>query len=261
MSPEIVAVVVIATVALALAGIWRWRHPDWTGFRGRTLWDWISLLEVPVMVGLAGALINAGQQQIAADRAAEEALQAYVDRVTVLVLDPHEGATPETVNAIGRAHTLAILRLVEGERAGRVLAFLAEMDLLRRFSISFEGVDLSGAELKGIAFTGLDFEGASLGGADLENADFTGADFEAADLARADLKGAVLTGASFEAADLSGASLSGADFTGADLSAAIGLTERQLAKACIDETTRLPNAFAPANSRSEGCFTGVVDDD
>lgn len=261
MTTTLIAIAALLAFALSLTAIWLWRRPGWTGFAGRTLWDWISLLAVPMVVGFATVLINAAQQEIADERAAEAAMQQYIDRVTALVLDPRENAPPETINAIGRAQTAAILRLVEGERAGRVLAFLAETDLLRRFSISFEGIDLSGAELKGIAFAGQDFEEAALGGADLEGADFSGADFEGADLKRADLKGAVFAGASLEAADLSGASLSGADFRGADLSAAIGLTERQIKSACIDVTTLLPSGFAPARGRSEACITGVVDDD
>ncbi len=257
----LITLAALTTATILLALYWRWRRPAWTGFAGRTLWDWISLLAVPMVVGFATVLINAVQQDLADDRAAEAAFQQYIDRVTALVLDAPEGVAPDTVNAIGRAQTMAVLRLVEGERAGRALAFLAELDLLRRFAISFEGIDLNGAELKGIDFSGVDFEGADLTGADLEGGHFENADFEECDLEGVDLKGAILRGAGFENTRLAGAELSGADLRYADLSSAAGLTSRQLAQACYDQTTTLPAGMSPPTGQSDGCFTGVIDDD
>ncbi len=264
MTPTLITLASLAAVALTLAALWRWRRPGWLGFEGRTLWDWLSLLAVPLVVGFATVLINAGQQHLANERAAEAALQQYVDRISALVLDAAAGPEAEArVTAIGRAQTLAALRLVDRERAGRVLAFLADMDLLARFSISLEAMSLDGADLKGLSLAGIDFEDASLRGADLERAMLAGADFEAADLRGADLKGADLRGGDFEDARLKGAEFDGADLRGTVLARAAGLSARQLDRACIDATTILPPGFAPVTGQSPGCALDPdeIDDD
>jgi len=264
MTPTLVTLATLAALVLTLAALWRWRRPGWLGFEGRTLWDWLSLLAVPMVVGFATVLINAGQQHLANERAAEAALQQYVDRISALVLDVPAGPEAEArITAIGRAQTLAALRLVDRDRAGRVLAFLADMDLLARFSISLEGMRLDGADLKGLAMADVDFEDASLRGADLERAMLTGADFEAADLRGADFKGADLRGADFEDARLKGVEFDGADLRGAVLARASGLGPRQLARACTDATTALPPGFAPVTGESPGCALdpAEIDDD
>jgi uncharacterized protein YjbI with pentapeptide repeats len=112
---------------------------------------------------------------------------------------------------------------------------------------SFAGLDLTGADLRGIRLEGADFKGAMLEGVNLADADLRGVDFTGAVLARANLTGADLTGANLEGAnlgaaklcgikaggginfsravltksDLSNADLSGAKLEGADLSEAI----------------------------------------
>lgn len=75
--------------------------------------------------------------------------------------------------------------------------------------------DLAGATLTGVDLRGCDFRGALLLGADLRDVDLGGA-------------------------DLIGADLRGADLRGADLSAALYLTEPQVAGAVGDGETRLP---------------------
>jgi uncharacterized protein YjbI with pentapeptide repeats len=54
------------------------------------------------------------------------------------------------------------------------------------------------------------------------------------------LTNAILTEARFDRTRLSGANLSGANLSGANLSATIGLSQRQLARACGDQATILP---------------------
>ena len=133
----------------------------------------------------------------------------------------------------------------------------------------FRDSDFSGAELRestaragdfsGSRFIGGDISFASFSGARLAGADFTnvygaGAVFMDADLAdavfaNAELKGvrldrAVLRDAVFPGADLTAASFDGARLEGADLSGALHLTTEQLAKACADASTKLPDGVA-----------------
>jgi hypothetical protein len=65
---------------------------------GKTLWDWLSLLGVPLsLAGLGYGLqqqqqkraetLSKEQREIAADEAKEEVLQAYIDRLSSLLVD------------------------------------------------------------------------------------------------------------------------------------------------------------------------------
>ena len=69
---------------------------------------------------------------------------------------------------------------------------------------------------------------------------FGKANMRGADLQRADLQNANLQQASFFGADLQGADLTGANLQGVNLSLALNLTDEQVARACVDELTRLP---------------------
>ena len=56
-------IIACAIIALIFAGYWYW---DWTGFGGKTLWDWLTLLgvlAVPAMVSLATIWFTERQSQ------------------------------------------------------------------------------------------------------------------------------------------------------------------------------------------------------
>lgn len=244
------ALVALVTPIVLLTGIWLIWRPAWLGFSQKTMWDWISLLAVPLVVGFATFLISAAQTRIEQERALEHALQGYFQRIGELALDERLETRAKMASALGRAETVAILRMVEGERAGRVFAFLSEMDLLKAFAVEFEQLDLHGAEMKGLDLDGLDFEASDLAGADLEGSSLKGVDFEEADLRHVDFKEADLRGVDFQGAMLGGADFEKADLRGADLRFAIGLKAAQVLAACLDETTLVPVGVGTG----EGCL-------
>jgi uncharacterized protein YjbI with pentapeptide repeats len=129
------------------------------------------------------------------------------------------------------------------------------------FSLSLEGVNLRGTNLKEADLEGANLRGADLRGADLERADLRGANLEGADLEganlnRADLEGAnlnraylskaFLTNASLDKASLRGADLREANLHGANLSNAFlyraNLSEADLREANL-HGANLSNAF------------------
>ncbi|WP_245267768.1 pentapeptide repeat-containing protein [Rhizobium sp. 2MFCol3.1] len=138
----------------------------------------------------------------------------------------------------------------------------------------FTGSDLSKANFSKVeayrsGFEGVNAEGANFTGAELQRANFNGAtlksvNFEKAELGRVTFKGADVTGANFSLTNLSRADLSGATFTGPisfdraflfltrisglDLSQATGLDEAQVALACGDSKTKLPQGMATPTS-------------
>lgn len=238
---------------------WYWRKPAWMGFADKTLWDWATILAIPTGVGLASLGISAVQIALERDAAQEDAVQAYLDRIgTLAPLLDDEGPHVDRSLVIGRAQTAAVLRVVDGERAGRIVTFLHQAGLLGAFVDSLQGLDLAGARMKDLDLDGVDLEDAILRGADLERSRLREADFERADLRGTDLKHADLRGADFELARMNRAELHGADLRGADLSLALGLRARQLANACLDATTLLPHGLsAPGNP--EACLPGFAD--
>ncbi len=225
--------------------------PAWSGVRGKTAWDWIALMLVPSMVGFGTFLISAAQTRVEENRQQEVAMQQYFDRISHLLLS--EGGLSREKSAVGRAHTVAILSLVSGERAGRVLVFLDEVGVMELFVNNLENQNFDGAELKDFDLHRMDFEGSSFRDADLEDSDLSRTDFEDTNLRGADLDGVDFSRADFEGANLKDATLVGTDFRGADLSDALGLTNRALARACYDGTTKLPAGIAAVSGKSPGC--------
>lgn len=102
-------------------------------------------------------------------------------------------------------------------------------------------IDLSGVDLREQNLAGTDLSGETLRAADL-----SGSQLSAADLTNAELTGANLTEADLTGADVGGAYLTGVNLSGADLSQVQNLTQDQLNRAIVDQTTLLPpNLIAP----------------
>jgi hypothetical protein len=269
----ILAVLFLIVVIGGYTGSW---YFSWTGLadytkppgvdeRGKTLWAWLELLIIPVV--LAGGAMwfsraereaehkiaeerSKSEREIADDRLREAALQAYLDRMTDLLLEKelHTSKEEDEVRAVARARTLTTLRQLDGTRKGTLLRFLYEADLINRDNavIRFEAADLSGADLNGASLSGADLSGANLFKAFLNGANLGGANLFKAFLHRAGLNGVNLSGADLGGADLHGAKLRGANLTGANLSGT------DLSKITYNDHTKWPNNFTlPPDSIKE----------
>src|SRR2546429_6278993 len=87
----VVCVLVIAlVVVIALAYIFNVNVP---GLRGKTLWDWLQLLIIPAVLAVGGYAFtyttSRNEQKNALDSQRETLLQAYLDRMSELLLDKH----------------------------------------------------------------------------------------------------------------------------------------------------------------------------
>jgi uncharacterized protein YjbI with pentapeptide repeats len=229
------------------------RWPRWTGFRGKTVWDFLQLLIVPLMLAAIGfwftAQQDARQQQIenqraeaerelAVQRAQDEALQAYLNEMSSLLLEKDLRASEEEseVRTLARARTLTVLRRLEDpNRKTAIMEFLVEAELVQRIEgrgpvISLGGAELRGANLSDATLSGavlsdanlaeVHLSNADLSGAHIDGANLSGATLRNADLSDADLSGATLSSASLYAVSLSGTTLRYADLSDADLSEA-----------------------------------------
>jgi hypothetical protein len=170
------------------------------GVRGKTAWDWLDLLIVPMMLALfAGffttfqllyqtwqeearehAVINETarfQQFIEQSRSQEASLQNYLDLITNLLVEHHLGDNnpDDEVTALARAQTLSMLRKLDPEGKRTIVLFLTDAGLLQASPSDSTGggvISLAGADLKRV----------NLPNAELELVDFTGANLSDADL-------------------------------------------------------------------------------
>lgn len=266
--------------------------PDWTGFNtrdatddtypARTLWDWLSLLLVPVVLAVGGLLFTwsenrqtrvierervAENQRIERERAQDAVLESYLDQMTDLLLnhDLRESNEGDEVRSVARARTLTALRRVDGERKATIVQFLYEAQLIgypndaevvdsvvqmRQANLvgaKLLGANLVGAKLLEANLVGADLFGADLEWADLEWASLDGANLEWADLLSANLKRASLLMANLGGANLGGANLEGANLKRANLRGAEGLTLAQLRQAKSFHGATLPDYINPAD--------------
>jgi len=212
-----------------------------------TVRDWLQLLIVPVALVVISLLFTAQQDQrqqqienqraeaereLAEQRAQDEALQAYLDQMSTLLLekDLRNSEAGSEVRTLARARTLTVLRMMDGTRKGSIMQFLAESDLISRDSsvlvltgadlheAILNNADLSRTELSGLDFNPPPYDGsAQLFGTNLSDADLSHAILGATDLHNAKLLRADLSYANLGEAYLRGANLSDADLSNARL--------------------------------------------
>lgn len=213
------------------------RFKDWTGFfaytdpegdyhRGKTLWDLLQLLIIPLVLAGVGLLFNRSetirQESISLDRQQEEALQSYLNNMENLLFERNLRTADRNseVRDIARARTLTVLHGLDPGRKSAVITFLYEAALIYKSNassnvsypiIGLGGADLVGADLKYTLLDQVSFRGANLNNAQLQGSHLWDADLVHADLVGANLERAYLWHTSFFRANLQEANLWGAD--------------------------------------------------
>ena len=243
----------------------RGRAWERTGFGDKTVWDWMQLLIVPMMLAAGAFYFNYAQtdrqlrteqeraaNQVAADdlRAQEERLQAYLEDAARLLIDEDllGSAEDDESRFLARARTLAVLREAGDDQKQVIVSFLAESGLAGSRNgadpvVSLANTNLAGADLhtvdymQGADLTEADLsntwvpqelDGANLTRAQLDGADLTDVFLRGAYLNAAELSNANLQQADLREADLTDARLEGADLSKADLTEAIGVIAEEL---------------------------------
>ncbi len=133
---------------------------------GKTIWEWMQVLFVPLAIAIVGIIFSIAQsctaqsveqqrvleQQAIEDRRAQAAAyQAYLDEMSRLLTEEHLSSVPEErVRRVARAQTLTVLSTVEKERKLDVLRFLAENKLIQEDEpvINLQTADLRGAKFE-----------------------------------------------------------------------------------------------------------------
>jgi uncharacterized protein YjbI with pentapeptide repeats len=221
---------------------------------GKTLWDWLQLLIVPLALAVIGFVFSIQQdnrqhaieakraqqaqqledqraqaeQEIQAKRTEQATLQTYLNQLGTLLLDRNlrEADENSDVRRLARGRTLVVFDAISAFRQVRALRFLYEADLIQAMPdeqpvISLDNTSLPDIELPGRAFLrGAHLQQANLSGANLRHADLRYTYLPRAELQHTDLEGADLEGADLEGAFLNSANLSEANLVDADLSRA-----------------------------------------
>jgi len=211
---------------------------SWTGFAGKSLWDWFGLL-VPATISIAVLLAGYSfseqqrliQTELEMERQRESALQDYLDDMGNLMIENKLNNLEENdqVRALGRARTLTILEMLDEKRKIYVVHFLYESNLLtpdnRIISLTnahLRDIDMNRAILIGINLSGADLRSSNLSWSSMDNsilvnADLSGSNLEAILLRESNLAGAEFNNANLNFALLTNSNMYAADFDGAIL--------------------------------------------
>jgi uncharacterized protein YjbI with pentapeptide repeats len=225
-----------------------------TGLNGKTLWDFLQLLIVPLVLAFAGFQLQdyakARDQKIAADTAQRERAAAadkayqdilvkYLDQMTDLVkmedllntpFDPITLQKPKVKNAflIAQIRTVTALQSLDSARQRSVVQFLRTAGLYnpcyRKSECESLGIlfiaRMSNINLQKADLAGIDLRSTDLRGANLNNATLLEANLENSSLSKVDLDGTDLRYAILRNADLSNANFKNANLRYADLNSA-----------------------------------------
>jgi uncharacterized protein YjbI with pentapeptide repeats len=215
----------------------------------RTVWEWLTILTISAVIAGAALIFTTRQaeqqREIQVRQANDDALQAYLDEMSTLLIKDDLRTSPEGSEArtLARARTMTILSRLDPRRRSRVLQFLLEAELVQRIEqTTTPAIDLSAANPSGDAVPTknpvIDLSGANLkdvvlpAETNLSFADLSGADLSDANLSDANLSTAYLTATNLHKANLSRATLAYSDLGLADLSDAnlsdVDLTLTQL---------------------------------
>jgi hypothetical protein len=155
----------------------RIRWPRWTGFRGMTVRDCLELFIVPLSLVNISLVFAAQQDQrqqqtenqrarakreLAEQRAQDEALQAYLDQMSTLLLerDLREFEEDSEVRTLARARTLTVLSRLDPSGKTAVMQFLLEVDLVQRVEGRQPIIRLRDAALSDTTLHDADLNGA-----------------------------------------------------------------------------------------------------
>lgn len=250
----------------------------------KTLWDWMTLLLAPATLAGLGFWFQYLQEKNKqykeeadkardADQQREQALQAYFDRLSELLVDrqlkkllsqkpvsrlsralAEKNTTvysktklvtaeletiidPRGALDIVKARTLSLLKMFEEDipRKVSVLSFLGDAGLLEQLDLDLIFIRLNGANLKQVNFFACKLGGANLQGTIFIGANLSHANLLGAQLDRADLFRANLSSANLSSANLTRANLQETDLKGANLNGAT-LLDTNLYNADLKET-------------------------
>jgi hypothetical protein len=171
-----ITIAILAVGFAAFASLAYKRNWHWTGFGEKSLWDWLSLLVVPVGLSLVVFKLDDGQSQrertraeatarnvavAQLDRQRADDLDTYIGRMSDLMLDRDltHSAPGSDVTKLASTLTTTVLPRLDGRRKAEVLLFLNRSRLLDPRGVA---LDLSHADFERLDARGMRFPRRSL---------------------------------------------------------------------------------------------------
>src|SRR5215208_4634491 len=142
----------------------------------RTVWEWLTILTISAVIAVVALMFTASQAQqqreIQYQQASDEALQAYFDQMSTLLLEDNLRHSEEDsgVRTLARARTLTVLERLDPRRIEAVAQFLVEADLVQSVEGREPIITLSGANLFGANLFGANLGPVNLSEANLSEA-------------------------------------------------------------------------------------------
>jgi uncharacterized protein YjbI with pentapeptide repeats len=240
----------LGLIALIILGyVFKW---DWTGLsaytppnkeyqRGKTLWDWLAALAIPVAIAGGTAWFSNQQEQrsrsIAYNQQQDNILKTYLDNMSDLVISHNlrNSNDNDPVRDVARGQTIVAIQRLGTEdkeseddiarnnkRKARLLESLHELKLINKDHLIIPMVaawlhdtDMSAtrSDLDNDDLRFVDINHAKLNNVQMDNIDLS-----CSGLDQTQLKYSILTSAKLHGTRLIGADLSSADLSNADLS-------------------------------------------
>jgi uncharacterized protein YjbI with pentapeptide repeats len=217
--------------------------PNGVFTRGKTLWDWLELLIVPIILTILAIYISNFQKNreisIEMLETQNRAIQDYHLLVTQTIMESKGNITLDVSKNLLRARTLAILSIISNQQKAALIQFIIESGLLnitskcldqRRFNLSniewlpgrYENIVLSGINMSKShscqsSFHQSIISGSNLIGSIIEFTSFIKADLNYCDLSHSEILSSLFTEARLIKAKLIDANLQGNDFRGSIL--------------------------------------------
>jgi len=204
-----------------------------------TFWQIVGTVLIPVigglLIGWAGFRFNLRQREreeaVESQQAQDNAIQAYLDQMSDLLVDRHLRSLPKgsDIHRLAEARTLEVLLGLDSERKRRPLTLVYGLGLIKnrlhtadrdRALLDVENLSLNNLDTGERDGALLDLQNLSLDHADLTELSLRDAYLRFADLRGADLQGSDLSGADLSYADLRGANLTNTDLSAVNLSGA-----------------------------------------
>jgi uncharacterized protein YjbI with pentapeptide repeats len=250
--------------------------PSWTGFSPddipknttvtpvviyqleKTLWDWLQLLLVPIILAFGGFWLSRTEnryslelqerreeeiREIEDKRAKESVLQSYLDQMTKLLLEHKLVETDEQaiVRKIARAWTISAFESLDGKGRSIVFRFLYESGLLTYSHNSGPILEMNGVSLSEM-FTYMN---------NFSNINLRRSQITDSYLAEINMSKSVLTDMLFSDTRLEMCDFEDSDFTDSDLGG-------NLIIECNFRSTRLFKAFMTDTSIRSSDFEGAI---
>ncbi|TRT44716.1 MAG: pentapeptide repeat-containing protein [Microcystis aeruginosa Ma_QC_C_20070703_M131] len=272
--PLLLLLLIIANVAIVSNWISNFK---WSGFQKKSFWDWLQLLIVPLMLALGAFYLNSAadfrDSQIAQERKQQEILTDYFSKMQGLIVETKKSKqTPGSkesnseerllleFRSTAQALTLSVLEQLDGERKGKVIAYLAESQLITADNNEPSPqpeIELDGANLKGMVLNDVDqvVKNGNKLRVIIKKSDMTDSRFERIGLfANSDLTGSNFSNSILTSVDFTNANMPQAKFIKGKINN-VNFTDTIL-KETIFDGVKLENiVVSPATDFDNACFT------